>query len=173
MYATPSPSKARTPPKALARLLAAAALLLAAAAPGGAADCQPVNGHYTERAALGPGCPSLVGVCIEGTYSGVLRGDVSTVVRTFAPAEDPPVTSVFLFTAESVIHAHLAGREGDLWIRNAGAVRATGAGEIVDLQVVVGGTGDLADATGTLQTTGTFTFEAGGRSEYTGVVCVP
>ena len=119
-------------------LLAAIPLLVGSPSVSADANCSPVNGHFTERALSGPTCTSPVGVCTEGTYSGALGGNFVTVVSTFTPTPDTPITSVFLFTADSTIHARVRGREGDLFIENAGAFHTTGAGEIVDLQTIVG-----------------------------------
>ena len=135
--------------------------------------CRQVNGHFTEQAQGAPACLSPVGVCTQGSYSGALRGDFATTVSTFTPSADTPVTTAALFTADTRLAARLGRREGVLFIKNAGALRTSGAGEIVDLQVVVGGSGGLLGASGALQASGTFTFAAGGRSEYLGVVCLP
>src|ERR1043166_3079756 len=54
--------------------------------------------------------------------------------------------------------------------RMRGAFRTTNAGEIMDLQTIVGGTGELAGASGILQAVGTFTSAAGGQSEYDGTI---
>lgn len=157
------------------RAVLLAFLACALLATGALADprCQPLNGHLSEQASTDPGCPSAVGVCVEGTYSGVLRGAFTTVVNTFDPSPDTGVTAVFLFTADSVIHARVGSKEGDLLIKNAGAFRVTGEGEILDLQTIVGGTGDFAGASGSISSVGTFTFADGGRSEYTGTLCLP
>lgn len=137
------------------------------------AGCRPVNGHYSEQLLAGPTCASAVGVCIQGSYSGVLHGSFFTQVDTFTATTDTPQTQVSLFTAGSQLHVALAGRQGTLMIRNAGAVRGAGSGEIVDVQTVVGGTGELAGASGVITAVGTFTFAEGGRSEYGGTVCLP
>ena len=78
-----------------------------------------------------------------------------------------------LFVSDATIHAELRGRQGDLIIKNSGAFHTTGAGEIVDLQTIVGGTGELTGATGALRAEGTFSAETGGRSTYVGTVCLP
>jgi hypothetical protein len=52
-------------------------------------------------------------------------------------------------------------------------VRTGGGGEIVDLQTIVGGTGELSGASGSLSAVGNFTFADGGRSKFSGVVCLP
>lgn len=158
------------PGRAAAAALCAAGALSAAPA---LAECRNVNGHYSERVLPAPGCTSPVGVCLQGTYSGSLRGDFVTVVDTFVPIAEMPPTSVAQFTAGSSLRVRIGNREGVLSVRNAGAVRTTGVGEIVDIQTIVDGTDGLAGATGVLTAFGTFTFSGGGRSEFGGVVCLP
>ncbi len=160
-----------------ARAIAIATALFAAglgSAAAQATECRPVNGHYTEQLLLPPAaCASPVNVCIQGQYSGALRGEFTTVVSSFTPIAETPPTGAALFTADSTINARIGQREGQLFVKNAGTLRAIGAGEIVDLQVIVGGNGGLQGASGVLQAVGTFTFAAGGRSEYGGTVCLP
>lgn len=137
------------------------------------AECNNVNGHFTEQALGPPACNSPVGVCTQGTYSGALRGDFVTVVSTFNPTADTTVTAVAVFTADSTLTTRIGRREGTLLIKNAGALRSSGTGEIVDLQTIVGGTDGFEGASGVIQAIGAFTFAAGGRSEYLGVIGVP
>jgi hypothetical protein len=156
---------------------AAAAMAAVAAAAGVAtpalADCRQVNGHYTEQLVTSAPCSSAVGVCLQGVFSGVVSGSFTTAVDTFVPTPDMPPIGVAQFTAGSIYTVRIGGREGTLAVRNTGAIRFTGAGEIVDLQVIVGGTGGLANASGVITSVGAFSFAAGGRSEYNGAVCVP
>lgn len=137
------------------------------------ADCRNVNGHYTEQLASAAPCSSPVGVCLEGVFSGAVRGSFTTAVETFVPTADAPPIGVAQFTAGSNFSVRIGRRAGGLVVRNTGAVRTTGAGEIVDLQTIVGGSGDFAGASGVLTAVGTFSFAGGGRSEYAGTVCVP
>jgi hypothetical protein len=137
------------------------------------AECRNVNGHFTEQALGPPACNSPVGVCTQGTYSGALHGNIVTVVSSFSATADTPVTAASVFTADSTLTTRIGRRDGTLLIKNAGALRSSGAGEIVDLQTIVGGTDGLAGASGVIQAFGAFTFAAGGRSEYVGVVCLP
>lgn len=149
------------------------ALLLAGSSTGAAERCFEVRGRYTEQLATGPDCTSPVGLCIEGTYRGAIRGDFEGVATVLIPTADTPTTGVVLFISEARIDARIKAREGELIIKNSGAFHTTGAGEIVDLQTIVGGTGELAGATGALRAEGTFTAELGGRSTYVGTVCLP
>lgn len=157
---------------AAATLLGAAAAAFAIATPA-LADCRHVNGHYTEQLATSVPCNSAVGVCLQGVFSGVMSGTFATAVDTFVPTPDVPPIGVAQFTAGSSFSVRIGNREGTLAVRNAGAFRFAGAGEIVDLQTVVGGTGGLANASGVITAIGAFSFASGGRSEYSGVVCVP
>lgn len=155
------------------RAVAAALALAGGVALPALADCRHVNGHYTEQLATSAACASAVGVCLQGALSGALQGSFKTAVDTFVPTPDLPSIGVAQFTAGSTFSLRIGHRVGELFVRNTGAIRLTGAGEIVDLQTIVGGSGGFADATGVIGAVGTFTFEAGGRSEYAGTVCLP
>jgi hypothetical protein len=154
----------------------ATAGLVILAAPGGAhagVACRDLEGSYDEHAVLGPDCASPVGLCIAGTYRGDVKGSFEGRATTLVPTADTPATTVQLFTSDSTIRATVAGRRGTLLIKNAGAFTGNPDGSIVDLQTVVGGTGGLAGASGSLRATGTFFFATGGRSSWKGTVCLP
>jgi hypothetical protein len=78
---------------------------------------------------------------------------------------------VSLFTSDSTITGRINQWRGSVTIKNAGSFAATGDGSIVDLQTIIGGTGQLAGATGFIRAGGTFTLADGGRSQYIGTVC--
>ena len=138
------------------------------------ARCRTVNGHYAEHAAAPTGCPSAVGLCIEGEFSGGIRGAFAVTATSLTPSADTPTTAVVPFTGDGTIHAQIGAKNGDLFFKSAGAFHTVGLGEIVDLQFITGGTGAFAGATGALRASGTFDPAAGsGESEYTGTVCVP
>jgi Protein of unknown function (DUF3224) len=166
-------------PRALSRrslgaAAAGAGLLLAAAAPSIAAEqCRTVKGTYVEHAVQGPDCLSAVGLCIAGTYSGQLSGDFDGRATSIQPTADTSITSVALFTSDSTIRARVHGRTGTLLIKNAGAFSSAAPGSIVDVQTIVGGTGRLAGATGSLRAEGTFSIADGGSSRYAGTICLP
>jgi hypothetical protein len=150
-----------------------AAVLLPAASAHATTGCRQVSGEYTEHPVTGPDCTSPIGLCIAATYRGDVKGDAQARATSLVSTADSPITSVQLFTSDTTITGKVAGRSGTLVIKNAGAFASTGDGSIVDLQTIVGGTGGLARATGALRAQGTFTFPDGGRSRYTGTVCLP
>jgi hypothetical protein len=151
----------------------ALALLLGAANPSQAASlCRPIHGSYTEHA-VSDNCQSPVGLCIAGTYTGQIRGDFRGQATSITTTADTPTSGVAMFTSDSTIAATIGNSRGTLIIKNAGAFAAGNGGPIVDLQTIIGGTDQLAGATGALRASGTFSAAAGGRSHYEGTVCLP
>jgi hypothetical protein len=150
---------------------ASALLMLACSNAGAESNCRPVNGHFTEQAFI-QGCASPVGLCLTGTSSGVVKGNFETTVKTLTASADTQVTGAYSFTSDTVIHAQMGKLAGDVSIRNAGIYRTIGNGEIIDLQIIIGGTGGFAGMTGVIKSAGTFTNGVG-SSEYTGSVCLP
>jgi hypothetical protein len=154
-------------------MLAGCSMFLAASARA-EGRCRAVNGHYAEQAIAPTACPSPVGLCLEGEFSGGIRGVFQSTATSLTPTADTPVTAVVLFTGDGVIHARIGGLAGDLFFKSAGSYRTVEEGDIVDLQVITGGTGGFANASGTLRASGTFDPANGtGMSEYTGTVCLP
>jgi hypothetical protein len=146
-------------------------LALLASSSQAAPICRTVRGHYAEHA-TSDGCTSPVGLCIAGQYDGAIRGPFAGQATTIVPTADSGTTGVLLFTSDSHIEARVNGRSGTLLIKNAGGFRTAGAGSIVDLQTIVGGTGELAGATGELRAHGVFSASNGGESYYEGTVCL-
>jgi hypothetical protein len=154
-------------------MLAGTAIAPAAAQSAAGMRCRNLNGHYVEHAAAPGSCPSVVGLCIEGEYSGAIRGAFAVTATSLTPTADTPATGVVSFTGDGTIHAR-GGKRGDLFFKSTGAFHTLGAGEIVDLQFITGGTGDFTGASGALRASGTFDPVAGsGESEYVGTVCIP
>ena len=150
----------------------ALAVLLAAGDTGAWSGCQEVRGRYHEEATT-EGCDSRIGLCITAEYTaGPIEGTFFGRATSLVESADTPDTAVSFFTTDSTIEGRVLGREGTLLVKNAGAFRAAGLGEIVDIQTIIGGTGELAGATGVLRASGTFTFAAGGDSDYEGTVCI-
>ncbi len=154
----------------------AATGLVVLAGPGVAdarAACSAVEGSYDEHAVTGPSCASPVGVCVAGTYRGDLNGAFEGRAASIIATADTPTTTVQLFTTNSTLTTSYRGRRGTLVIKNAGAFTGNPDGSIVDLQTVVGGTGGLAGASGSLRAGGTFFFATGGHSRWEGTLCLP
>jgi hypothetical protein len=160
--------------RGLAAGTVAGGLLLLAAAPSGAQSaCIEVRGSYIEHAVSGPDCTSPVGLCIAGEYSGGIRGAFEGAATTVTGSADTPSTNVLFFTSDSTIQARVRGRSGTLSIKNAGTFSTADGGPIVDLQTIVGGTGALSGASGSLRAQGTFSATSGGTSHYEWTVCLP
>jgi Protein of unknown function (DUF3224) len=170
----PASRSSRLLPRAVVGTGAASlALLLGAATPtqAAASGCRAVRGSYVEHLVT-RNCTSPVNLCIAGTYSGQIRGDFEGSATSVIQTIDTRATGAAMFTSNSRIDASFEGRRGRLIIKNAGAFAATG-GSIVDLQTIVGGTDELAGATGALRAEGTFAAATGGMSRYEGTVCLP
>src|SRR5262245_58162379 len=94
-------------------------------------------------------------------------------ITALTPSVDTPATSViFVIGDTAMTDARLGNRRGTLAIKNAAAFRTVGDGDLSDTQVIIGGTGDFAGASGSLRITGTFVAPSG-TSTYEGTVCVP
>jgi len=161
--------------RTLSTIVAAGTLGLLTLASSAAADdrCAPVSGFYEEHETSGADCTSPVGLCIVVDYHGDLTSTLTGQATSIVPSADTPTTSVLAFTSNSRFTGRVRGRRGTLDIRNAGAFRTAGSGSIVDLQTVIGGTGDLAGVSGEVRASGTFSPTTGGRSTYTGSLCRP
>jgi hypothetical protein len=129
--------------------------------------CRHVQGILQETATLP--CPSPVGLCTIGRLIGNVTGEAHFVALTF---DASPVAGTFFITGDTlIVNAQFEGRRGTVSTRNAAVFRPA-SGDLVDLQTIVGGTGDFSGATGTLQLTGTFVGTSG-ESTVEGTVCFP
>src|SRR5262245_48392223 len=134
--------------------------------------CIRVSGFYEEQI-VSSGCASPVGLCTTYQYQGNLTADNFFTATTIVPTADTPVTGVVFATGQSILtNVHIAGKRGALTIKNAAVFHTTGDGELLDVQTIVAGAGDLIGATGVIRAVGTFVNGAG-RSVFDGFVCLP
>src|SRR5262245_28880567 len=113
--------------------------VVAAASP----TCKHVQAILQETA-TSP-CPIL---CSIGRLIGNVTGEARFVASTFVPS---PVAGTFFITGDTlIVNAQFEGRRGTVSTKNAAVFRPE-SGDLVDLQTIVGGTGDFSGATGTLQ----------------------
>lgn len=166
--------RSRTVTRLAPSILVSMAFALAGARLSAEGQCRNVNGHFAIRAVAPTSCPSPVGLCIEGEFSGGIRGPFTVTATSFIVTADTPTTAVVLFTGDGVMHVRIGDKRGDLFLKTSGAYHSVGPGEIVDLQFINGGTAALTGASGVLRASGTFNPAAGtGEVEYTGTVCLP
>ena len=134
--------------------------------------CIRVSGFYDEQVVTS-GCTSPIGLCTTYRYQGNLAADNFFTAETIVPTADTPLTGVVFATGESILtNVQVAGRRGTLTIKNAAVFHTAGDGELLDVQTIVAGTGDLEGATGVIRTEGNFVSGAG-RSVFDGFVCLP
>jgi len=155
-------------------LLLVTALILGSTQALAAPSCRTVQGSASLNPVPAPDCPSPVGICGEGTFTGGLKGDYSSILFTLTPTADTAVTQVVLFTAETTIpEAQVGHWRGQMVLKEAGSFHVAGAGEFAELYSAAGGTGDFVAATGVLRAVGTFNDVTGGGIVYQGQICVP
>jgi hypothetical protein len=152
---------------------AALAALCGLGSPVQAGECKAVEGVLEETQVGGPACTSAVSLCTVGLMAGRLRGQTRFTATSILASIDTPATGVVFVTGDTLVtDAHLGGRQGTLLIKNAAAFRTTGSFDLTDTQVIVGGTGDFAGASGSIRTTGTFA-NGSGSSTFEGSICLP
>src|SRR5436190_114299 len=129
----------------------------------GRPTCEPVDAGIVTMFVR---CPthfaSPVGVCTEGKVdAGVLKGHTRFRALTIVPGSSP---DELLYTGELIITT----REGTLTLHDSGVLN-TATGQFFEFDVVVGGTGEFKDATGTLTSQG-FDIGTGFIGDLNGVI---
>jgi hypothetical protein len=134
--------------------------------------CTRVFGFFREQAAT-TGCESPVGLCTTARYQGLLSGDSLFTATEIIPFADTQTTGVIAAAGDTTLtNARLGLKRGTLTIKNAAVFHTAGSGELLDIQTIVGGTGDFEGATGVLRAVGNF-VDGSGTSFFDGSVCLP
>lgn len=151
------------------RVLVGAAMvggLSASAKPSPKPKCFKVSGTLTSALSSGA-CASPVGICTTGEFKGdgLLKGRTTFVADSLQPAAATEAPTTLVYSGLLTIQT----KNGTLTTRDTG-ILDTANGLIGARDVVVGGTGIFAGATGYLlfQGTGTSTFV----NEASGEVCL-
>jgi len=131
--------------------------------------CKRVQGRLQETVVTP--CASPVGLCTVAQLIGNLSGEAHFTPLTFVSADTPSIGTFFVTGDNLIVNAQLDGKRGTLSTKSAAAFRPLG-GDLVDLQTIIGGTGDFAGATGTIHTSGNF-IGTSGESTFEGTVCLP
>jgi hypothetical protein len=159
----------------LVRTSAFAAIATVAALTAGAAPpltkVRHVRGNIVSQLLSGPACPSPVGLCTQGTFTGSIRGEFVFVATSLTPSGDSSATGVVHYTGE--IRIKTAG--GEIFIKDSGAFDAVpgSTGDVGAVSTIVGGTASYTGVSGRIRIAGTFTPDAGGDSEYSGQLVLP
>jgi hypothetical protein len=135
-------------PALMMALIAVLAPMSAAAAP----HCKKVHSHLFLEADPTPTCGSAIDLCAGATLQGNLDATSEFVGTGFVVTDDTPVTAVVVLTGDNTFHTS----RGDFFTKDAIVLSTIGDGEFSEVDVVVGGTGDYAGATGVLTASGTF-----------------
>jgi hypothetical protein len=133
----------------------------------------PVRGTIVSRLLTGPACTSPISLCTAGTIDGhpSLKGSFIFTAKTLTPTADTPETGVMHYTGDITIRT----AQGTVFIKDAGAINWTkgGTGDVAAVSTIIRGPGILPGLKGRLRISGTFTPEAGGKSEYVGYLIFP
>jgi hypothetical protein len=131
--------------------------------------CHRISSHAGIRSsAFTEGCPSAIGLCTAGVFEGdrLLRGTTLFVGDAAVPSAgmpdfEPP--STLSYTGRITITT----RFGTLTTRDTGIFDTAGTGLFASRDLVIGGTGIFAGASGTIFFTGTgvTTFDADASGE--------
>jgi hypothetical protein len=154
--------------------LLAIALVLAAGSAEAAPRCFEAFGVYKQRQIAGNSCNSPLRQCQIATFTGVVKGTALNGVTRVAGTPDFPITGVLGGTSDGEFEGSVLGRRGGLTVKYAALIDAVGRGDSVSMMTIIGGSGQLSGATGTLRFSTVFDLEVGDvSSKYEGQICLP
>ena len=141
----------------------------------GANECKQIHAEITSSS-TSVGCLSPIGLCTSGTIEGNFGLDGTTYLTTdsFAPgpATAPKAPNVFSYSGT----LQITSRHGTLTTRDTGIFDPlpTGTGVFTSFDIITGGTGRYAGASGILFIAGRTVASSGQFvSTVTGAVCQP
>ncbi len=152
-------------------LLFTSTLMLAPLASSPAAAdpaCRKVHGRLFLEAEAVPTCGSPVGLCATATIRGSLKAVGSFVGTSILPTVDTAITGVVVVTGDNSYRTD----GGEFFTKDAIVLSTVGDRDFAEVDVVTGGTGEWAGASGTFTATGTFANGAG-EGFIEGEICVP
>jgi hypothetical protein len=164
--------------------VALAACLISAIGPstaveatGPTAKCHDVDADFTSELTA-EGCTSPLGLCASGviTHDPLIKGPMFVTINDAAasagmPASEP--ASVLSVSGERILRPRRGGTVS-AHVVGIGIFGASGSLTMFDeLNLITGGTGRFAGATGTLHVAGRATSSTTFAGEIRGTICVP
>lgn len=135
--------------------------------------CFPVVGQQEETVLPGNDCASPVGFCLAGSFRGGLNGQLAIKATSLTPTPHAAESGTFFSTGDIVFTGRMHGLRGTLDIRESATLDGAGRADVVALYTVIGGSGELAGARGSIRLSGWFDFDAGNAAtRYEGEICL-
>jgi hypothetical protein len=155
--------------------LAIAVAVLSASSAFASPKCFPVFGTFQEKNTPGNPCNSPIGICLDGRMAGAVSGTTRGKGMYLTPTADNAQSGVVSAGGEIEFDGRVLGRRGTLTIKDNAIIDSVGRGDAVGLLTIVGGTGQLSGATGTIRVSGVFDLATLDlpTSSYQGEICLP
>lgn len=145
-------------------LLASASIVTALPAYAG---CMNIRGKLAPEATT-ENCASPVGICAKGDFTGLAR-TLNFTATAVTNTDLSPDTGVIVITGNSVHEV----RGGTYNTEDTIVLNTSAGSQFSEVDIIKGGTGDFAGATGVLQIVGVFPPTGKGNADYHGQVCTP
>jgi hypothetical protein len=136
------------------------------------ANCKKVKGHFFSEIVTefpnGDPCPSPIGFCTVGRFTGGIRGKFTFVGENLVA--NPDLENPLVQFTTGVMELTL--KKGTLTLRDASAVSFDTDGLFGGLQTITSGTGKFSETSGRFSTFGVFD-EGCVSCKYKGKICTP